>query len=225
MANCPECKNKSSCFKFLKPLELDFANNRRVELTYKKGEHIAKQGSFLTHVLFLQTGLVKIYKEIPGDFNLILTIYSDGHYIGLPHLFSSETFQYSVAALEDSVICAIDRTVFEELILSNPQFGREILSTVNQRTLYHYNKIVTMTRKQLNGSMADALLYLADEVFHANRFKLSLTRKDLGEFAGMSHMSAVRVIKSFTRSGIIAEERGCLEILDKKTLETLSKNG
>ena len=207
-------------------LELELADAHRVELKYKKGEHIAKQGSFVTHVLYLQKGLIKIYIETEQENDIILNIFSGGDYIGLPNLFTNAPLQYSVAAIEDSIICAIDKTVIENLILQNGKFAKTIIQTLNNCTFYHYRRLISASQKQLNGRLADVLLHLANQVYHSDTFKLSLTRKELAEFAGMSVMSVVRTLKDFIQNNIIAEENNnTFKIIDKTKLESYSKYG
>jgi len=224
--SCAICGAKSVCFKQLSLLELELADAHRVELKYKKGEHIAKQGSFVTHVLYLQKGLIKIYIETEQENDIILNIFRGGDYIGLPNLFTNAPLQYSVAAIEDSIICAIDKTVIENLVLQNGQFAKTIIQTLNNCTLFHYRRLISASQKQLNGRMADALLHLANQVYHSDTFTLSLTRKELAELAGMSVMSVVRTLKNFAQNNIIAEEsNNIFKILDKDKLESYSKYG
>lgn len=224
--SCAICGAKSACFKQLSVLELELADAHRVELKYKKGEHIAKQGSFVTHVLYLQKGLIKIYMETEQESDIILNIFRGGDLIGLPNLFTNVPLQYSVAAIEDSLICAIDKTVIENLVLQNGHFAKSIIQTLNNCTLFHYRRLISASQKQLNGRMADALLHLANVVYHSDTFTLSLTRKELAELAGMSMMSAVRTLKDFAQNNIIAEEsNNIFKILDKAKLESFSKYG
>ncbi|PKP05035.1 MAG: hypothetical protein CVU11_02515 [Bacteroidetes bacterium HGW-Bacteroidetes-6] len=223
--SCPFCDTKSACFKKLSPLELEVADMRRAELRYRKGEHIAKQGSFVTHILYLQKGLVKVYMEMEGDNDLILNIFSGGDLIGLPNLFTNAPLQYSVAAIEDSVVCAIDKKVIEDLVKNNGDFAQSIIENINGCTLYHYKRLITASQKQLNGRMADALLHLSEKVYKSDDFNMALSRKELAELAGMSMMSAVRVIKDLEQNGIIAENGGRISILDRSKLESLSKYG
>ena len=62
-----------SCFDLLSPEEKELVDTRSVLVNYKKGEMICKQGSFASHIMYLEKGLVKIYLEgNPKD--LILTI-------------------------------------------------------------------------------------------------------------------------------------------------------
>lgn len=224
--SCAVCGSKSYCFEQLSILELELTDAHRVELKYKKGEHIAKQGSFVTHVLYLQKGLIKIYIETEQENDIILNIFRGGDLIGLPNLFTNAPLQFSVAAIEDSVICAIDKSVIENLILQNGLFAKAIIQNLNTCTLFHYRRLISASQKQLNGRMADALLHLANSVYNSDQFTLSLTRKELAELAGMSMMSAVRTLKDFAQNNIIAEEsNNIFRILDKTKLESYSKYG
>ena len=223
--SCPECGAKSVCFRQLSMLELEVADANRVQLHYRKGENIAKQGAFVTQILYLQKGLVKVYMETNGDNDMILNIFNEGSLIGLSNIFSNAPMQYSVAAIEDSVICAIDKKVIEEMVKNNGEFAKSIIEDINKCTFYHFKKLIAATQKQLNGRMADALLHLSDEVFHSENFEMVLSRKELAELAGMSMMSAVRVIKDLEQNGIIAENNGHLIISDREKLEKLSIYG
>ncbi len=223
---CAACDLKSGCFKQLSLLELDLADAHRVELKYKRGEHIAKQGSFVTHIFYLQKGLIKIYIETEQDNDIILNIFSGGDLIGLPNLFTNAPLQYSVAAIEDSVICAIDKSVIEKLVLQNGNFAKAIIQSINQCTQFHFQRLISASQKQLNGRLADALLHLANVVYKSDTFILSLTRKELAELAGMSMMSVVRTLKDFVQNNIIQEgKQGYFKILDKAKLESYSKYG
>jgi CRP/FNR family transcriptional regulator len=223
--SCLLCNNKSECFKQLTDNELVFANSNRAEISYRKGEMIAKQGNFYTHILYLQSGMVKVYKELPDSSNLILSIFGVGSLIGLPFLFKNQILDYSVAALEDTTICAIDRHAFEKLIHENGEFAAEVVNQLNYCTLYNYDRLVSLTHKQLNGRFADTLLYLSRVVYKANPFILTLSRKDLAEYTGVSVMSVIRAIKDFKNDGIIDINGNKVEILDFNQLERISKTG
>lgn len=223
--SCLLCNNKSECFRQLSDSQLDFANSNRAEISYRKGEMIAKQGNFYTHILYLQSGMVKVYKELPDGSNLILSIFGVGSLIGLPFLFKNQILDYSVAALDDTTICAIDRHAFEKLIHENGEFAAEVVNQLNQCTLYNYDRLVSLTHKQINGRFADTLLYLSRVVYKANPFNLTLSRKDLAEYTGVSVMSIIRAIKEFKNDGIIDISGNRVEILNFSQLERISRTG
>jgi len=223
--SCLLCLNKSECFRQLSNNELVFANGSRVEISYRKGEMIAKQGNFYTHILYLQSGMVKVYKELSDGSNLILSIFGVGSLIGLPFLFKNQILDYSVAALQDTTLCAIDRHTFEKLIQQNGAFSTEVVNQLNNCTIYNYDRLVSLTHKQLNGRFADTLLYLSRVVYKSNPFTLTLSRKDLAEYTGVSVMSIIRAIKDFKSDGIIEINGNKVEILDFNQLERISKTG
>ena len=224
-SNCLQCVNKSYCFRQLKTKELDFINSERVELSYKKGEIISKQGAFVTQILFVKKGLTKVYKEIDNNNNLIFNIFPAGNLIGLPTLFNKNLMQFTVAAVEDTVICAINKDAFEKLILENGKFATAIITTLNRCFLFNFDKLVSLTQKQLNGRLAEILIFLADKIYKSDHFKLTLTRKDLSEITGMSVMSIIRVIKEFKNDGLIEDKNGKIKLLNKEILHKISLLG
>jgi len=223
---CARCKTKSMCFEQLSLSELNQANDNRVQIQFKKGETISKQGSFVTHVMYLKSGFAKVYKETDLNHSLILDIIPNGKLIGLTSLYNSDNIaRFSVAALENAVVCSIDRTTIEKLVLKNSQFAQTVITSLNKESLQFYDKMASLTQKQMNGRVADALLYLSDHIFKSKRFKMILSRKDLADFTGMSMMSVVRTLKDLKSEHIIKDDKGYIEILDKKTLQQISLKG
>lgn len=222
---CISCVSKSLCFSKLTEDELKLVDSNKVELRYRKGEIIAKQGSYVNQILYLQKGLVKVYKEVRDDNNLILTIFPSGSLIGLPSLYSDSKMQYSVAAIVDSVVCAMDKKMFEDFIQHNGKFASAVIANMNRCMLYNFDKIISFTQKQMSGRIAEALLFLSDNIFHSDKFNMELSRKDLAEFTGMSVMSVVRGIKDFKESGIIKDENSVIEIINREKLMKISISG
>ncbi|PLX22283.1 MAG: hypothetical protein C0599_06705 [Salinivirgaceae bacterium] len=222
---CFNCQNKAISFEKLLYEELQEVSENKVHLAFKKGEIIAKQGAFITHVMYLKTGLAKIYKEVDYRSNLIYSIHKTGNLLGLSSLFGESNFEHSIAALEDSLVCAIDRGIIERLIKQNGDFASKVLENVNSDLQLCRDKMASLTMKQLNGRLADTLLYLSYDVYDSDEFNLSLSRKDLAEMSGMSTMSVVRTLQDFQKEGYIENENHMMKILNKKALHDLSQTG
>jgi CRP/FNR family transcriptional regulator len=75
------------------------------------------------------------------------------------------------------------------------------------------------------GRMADALLYLQDEIFLQPKFQMILSRSDLAELSAMSKESAVKVLRDFQKDGLIRISDHEIEILDHETLSKISRIG
>jgi len=224
--SCIFCTNKSSCFNQLGDNELELSNEHRVQLNFKQGETIFKQGSFANHVHFVKKGLVKLYMEIPhSDKNLVLNILPAGHLIGLPSIYGNKVYTYTATAIENSTICVIENETIKELIENNGKFAAEIIKTMNYCSNSTFSRFISLTHKQLNGRLADALIYLSEDIYKSPIFNLSLSRADLGELTGMSTMSVVKVIKDFKDNNIIKNEDGMIEIMNMTLLKRISEIG
>lgn len=221
---CLICKSKSSCFTHLNVDELGLVDNNRLEVKYRSGELICKQGSFASHILFLKKGLVKVYLEGKSK-NHILSITSKGNLIGLPSLFGDPIFHYSVVAYEDSAVCHIDINVFKKFIHENAQFSAELIKLINENTINNYERFLSVTQKNMPGRFADVLLYFSDQIYKSTSFSLSLSRKDLAEFSSMSVESLSRTIKDFNDNNIVSVKGKNFEIVDRSRLIEISLHG
>lgn len=222
--DCIKCKYKSSCFKTLSDEELNYVNENRVEVDFKTGEIICKQGTFATNIFYLRTGLVKLYIE-GNPKNLIVKVIPQGNLIGLPALSDNNTFQYSVSAYVDTTVCMIDISVFQTILEKNSFFAKEVLNVVNKNTIQNYERFFSLTRKHLHGRLADILLCLSVRIYKSREFKLDLGRKDLAEITGMSTESVIRLLKEFKDSNLISISGKSIKILDKERLINISEKG
>ncbi len=88
-----------------------------------------------------------------------------------------------------------------------------------------YTAISKLTNKQMNGRMADALLYL-DAVQHEGQAVfVNLSRKDISDFAGVSTESAIKLLKNFEKDGLISLEEKDIVLLQHQALEEISRKG
>ncbi len=222
---CTVFENRFSCFDKLTPKQKELINEHQVEVTYKKGEIICKQGSLATNIMCLKEGLVKVYLE-GSHKNLILKIIPANNLIGLPSLIDGNNiFSYSVSTYTESKLCQIDINIFKQLLHKNASFASKIINIINENTLQIYGRFYCLTSKQMHGKLADILLCLSQRVFQSNSFTLDLTRLELAELTGMSTESVIRILKEFKDEGLIKEHGRTFEIIDLKTLSKISEVG
>jgi len=214
-----------SCFDLLTPEEKDLVDTRSVLVNYKKGEMVCKQGSFASHIMYLEKGLVKIYLEgNPKD--LILTITPQKNLMGLQSLYEgNDTFLYSISTYTDSSVRLIDIQMFKQLLKQNPLFAYRILNILNESTSQSYGRFFSLTHKQLHGRLADILLCLSRKIFKSESFDLPLTRSDLSDLTSMSTESVIRILKDFKDDRIIDMNNKSITLLDLPRLDSISAKG
>ncbi len=213
------------CFEKLTEEEKILLEEHSVQIQYKKGEVICKQGSFASHIMLMVTGLAKVFIE-GGSNSLVLKLIPDGNFIGMASISADQnTFQYSASAYIDSVIKQIDITVFRKLINENPKFAAEIIDILNSNSLQIYGRFFCLTQKQAYGRLADIILCLADRVFKSNEFDLPLSRKDLAELSGMSQETVIRMLNKFSAEGLIQMDGKKFNVVDYIRLKQISDKG
>lgn len=213
------------CFDLLTAEERTMIDSTSAVVNYKKGETICKQGSFASHIMYIEKGLVKVYLEGPPK-DLILTITPKFNLLGLQSLFEGNNkFLYSVSTYTDTTIRMIDIQVFKQILRQNAVFGYRITSILNEGTAQGYGRFFSLTQKQLHGRLADILLCLSKRIFKSESFDLPLSRSDLSDLTCMSTESVIRIMKEFKDDGIIETSNKSVALLDIPRLERISDKG
>ncbi len=222
---CTVGNDKLDCFRELTPEQRKLVDENLVEILFKKGENICKQGSFASHIMVMKKGLAKIYIEGSGE-ELILKILPAVNIIGLPFLAEGNShFHYSAKAYLDSTIQIIDINIIRKIIQENSSFAAKIINLMGENNIITYGRFFCLTKKQTYGRLADILLCLAFRVYKEKSFPLDLTRKELAELANMSLETSTRILTKFKADKLITIKDGMVNILDPDRLTVISNNG
>ena len=130
-ASCNTCAFRSLLFENLTVDQLIDLNTNKVEKRYQKGEVVAEQGSPINEFLYLKNGLVKVVKKDGMGKEHIISIAKPLNFIGLLSVFSSNEYQYTITAIEDSTLCFINLEILKETIRENGNFALEVLEKIN----------------------------------------------------------------------------------------------
>jgi CRP/FNR family transcriptional regulator len=219
------CDIKAPCFQMLSPEELELVRDSKTQVLFRKGDNLSKQGAFASYILFVIKGLAKQYIEGDGIKNFNLRIIKPGEFVGLSTVFTKNTFSYSSIALTDCHVLLVENEVVENIIRKNGSFGFNITKRYCEQNANLFSTISSIIYKQMNGRMADTLLYLNSfKTENVEIFQL-LSRKDIADFAGVSTESAVKLLKTFEKDGYIVLNEKDIEILDSEALQKISKRG
>ena len=222
--NCYECNEIENCF--LQDIEKidEFFKSSKTHINYNKGETIIKEGSRVSNILYIIDGLVKVYIEGPNR-NIIIKILKPRDFIGLSSLYGDDLYYFSAAALNKVKVCSIDREEIKDLISISCDFSRTAASWYCNNYNTMLTKCLNLGFKQLNGKLATTLLYLSKKEFKDYDIFQHITRKDLAELSGMANENVARILTEFSNENIIKITGRKIEILDIKTLKTISKRG
>jgi CRP/FNR family transcriptional regulator len=222
--DCRHCFKRSPLFSLLSEQELDKLNNARAEVNFKKGEIIYKQGSPLSHLVILNNGYGKIFIEGAKGRNLILSYVKKYHLNGGVGVFIDYRHHSSMMAVTDCGACFIDIHEFKSVLKSNSEFMDGYIKERNEKVLHTYEQFSILTQKNIEGRMAESLMYLSEHIFDEQAIE-HISKKELGELTAMTLESATRVLKDFKDDGIIEMEGQKITIINRKALDKISLHG
>lgn len=200
-------------------------NQHKTRITYLKGENIFKQGAFAPYVIYIVSGLVKVYLQTGYDKQINISIARSGEFLAFSSIFGENIHTYSTQAIKDAEICMIEKDNLKEALLGNPEFALQITSKNYRNERHLFEIIKNLSYKQMRGKLATVLLYLShDEFLDENIFEY-LSRQDIADFASISTESAIKFLKEFEKEEIIKLNGKNIIIANHEKLELVSKNG
>lgn len=210
---------------FISEKDFDKLEKTSVKLNFKKGETILKQGGMPSHIVYLDKGIVKFNYENGVNKNLILTIVSAPKILGGANLFYKDNNLFSIIAVEDCEVVMIDSKVVENVLMDNSKFAMMMFQIASEMFKKSVMNFISLAHKQKEGRIADIVLYLAEEVYRSNSFVLSLTRKEIAEFAGCSTENVIITFSKWQTEKIVSLEGKLMVVNDLEKLKHISKIG
>lgn len=219
------CDINAPCFQVLGPEEIELVRSSKTQVHFRKGDNLTKQGAFASYVLFVADGLARQYLE--GENNKVynLRIIQQGEFVGLSSAFVKNTFDYSTVALTDCMAFLVEKQAIETVVSQNGLFASNFIQRFCEQASGLYGTIRNVLYKQMNGRLAETLLYLNGfkaqnpEIFHL------LSRKDIADFAGISMESTVKLLKGYEKDGLIELKDKDIRLLKSETLQEISLRG
>ena len=145
--------------------------------------------------------------------------------LGLENVLNEDINLFSIIAIEDSMGCQIDLNKVKVLAMKNKNFLISLTKLSTDMFRNSIYNVISLAHKQINGRIADILLFLARDIYHSNTFTLSISRQELAEFAGCSKENVIKSLRSLNRDNIIRISGKEIEILDIKKLIKISQKG
>lgn len=222
---CNTCAFRSVLFSQLSDDELIDMNLNKVEKKFYTKETVVEQGQPIKEFLYLKEGLIKLVKKDGVAKEHIISIAKPLNFIGFLSVFSQEQYQYSITAIEDSVLCFIDLELFKNTVRNNGDFALEILEKFSKVSDDIIQFRMMIDRRQLRGRIAYILVMLAKQVYFKSKFNLPLSRKEIAELIDMSTENVIRILSEFRKDKILRIDGSCIDILNMGQLERICRFG
>lgn len=208
--------------------ELTAAQKQLVEehstiLEFSPNETIIKQGIAASHILYLESGMVKLSIS-QQQRQTIFKIVPAQSFIGIMCSFVKKCFDFSAVAIKTCRVRLIDRNIFEQLIRENGNFAVRMVELMSLSTNKIVHDLVNLSQKNVDGALSTILLDLG-RILKSRCYQIPFTRQELADIIGYSKESVINSMSSLQRDGIIRVSAKNLEIIDEERLERIGRHG
>ncbi|MBN2747600.1 MAG: Crp/Fnr family transcriptional regulator [Bacteroidales bacterium] len=221
---CRETNEIQACFSVITDEQKKYFDDNSNQVTYFKGETIFKQGTVNNSIMYIRRGLVKLSIQSNEKY-IILSLKTKNHFVGFETFRHSEGSPYTVTALEDTDVTLVSKEVIANLLNQNRALSNEVIKLINNHVIVTYDRMFSLTQKQLHGRLADILLCLSRNIYASDTFELPLSRKDLAALTSMAPESVIRILKDFKTDNLINTIGKTIKLLNIPMLEKISAVG
>ena len=205
-------------FENLNDEQIDVLSNFSFISKYEKDSILFYETDLKTNLLFLVSGLIKIYKYDKFDNEIFLYhIYSNSLISELSNLNTNEIYCFSNASfIEDSVVLSIDFLKLQEHFLNNNLLVKELMNSLLKKT----NQLQSLVNRELVFDATAKVAYML--VSDLNMFN-KLKRQDVSFMLHIQPETLSRVLKKLSRDNIIEIENQQVIIKDEIALNSIFK--
>jgi CRP-like cAMP-binding protein len=175
--------------------------------TYKKGESVFKQGEKANKLYIVCSGKIKIYKNTIEGKEQILYILSEGDFIGAFNLLKEDEFDFNAVALENTTVSMLEKSSFDEIVLSNPSITLKIFEKAYERIIKAESLVERLSSSNPDAKVIGLLVDLCENFGTQTEdgilLTLSINREEMGSYAGIARETMSRKLGLFQEMGLI----------------------
>jgi CRP-like cAMP-binding protein len=212
----------------LTPDERQFLRSNYTVHHFRKNEMIQIEGEIPTHMMVLESGKAKVYKEGVGSRAQIIRMLKPGEHFGYRAIIANEPYNTNVSAFEASTVYMIKAEIFISILKNNNAYCYRFLEEMATDLAASDARTVNLTQKHIRGRLAEALLMLRKSYGleeDGATISIYLSREDLANLSNMTTSNAIRTLSNFVNEHVIAMDGRKLKIIDEEQLVRISKMG
>lgn len=213
-------------FSSLTPSQVEQLKLEEINKSFKKGETIFREGSYPNALYVVYRGIVKLHKYGDNGKEQIIRFAQGGDLLGYRSLISGQPYAATATAVEETKLFKIPRDTFFNLVKDNHDFALKIMKLLSTDLQEAEKKLVYMAQKSVREKVAEALLVLNNTfgLDNDNVINAKLTRKEIGDMAGVTTESTIRTISDFNKENLIKIDGRKIIINDLEKLKREIKN-
>lgn len=192
---------------------------------YQKGEYLFQLGDGFDAIYAVRSGSVKTYTQDDNGDEQITGFYLAGEIMGLDAVHEGN-HPCSAIALETTSVCKIPFNNLENLSSQLPSLQHQLLRIMSKEITEDQALLILLGQKSAEERVAAYLVNMSDRMeargFSAHEFNLSMSRKDIGNYLGLTIETISRTFSHLQQKNMINSQRKHIEILDTENLRKMA---
>lgn len=224
LSNIPWYWNRIQLFDGVTEAQRAFIGSAE-RLEFRRGQVIFSDSDPANYVYFLELGTVKIYHLSPEGEVTIFWFCVPGELFGAGGLAGAERQSVHALATTRTVVYALKRSDFDELLRAHPQLAINVLRLVGARLRLACDAVTDNATRRTDARLARVLLRLAQQWGSPSgatvHFGAPITNQELANMVGASRQTVNRILKEFQHAGWLDFDRRKIILLQPATLYDL----
>ena len=174
------------------------------------------------NIYLVKEGRIKLLRANAEGREMILDILGPGEIFGELALADEELRSHSAEAVDDALVCIINRKDFEGILQRHPEMALRVLKLVGLRRRELEMRLEDLVFQPLAGRLAIGLLWQAQRhgVTEANGgIRIPLTQTDLANLIGASREAVAEQLKEMRVLGLIKTSYRTIRLTDQEGLK------
>lgn len=199
----------------------------RLGKVFPSGTVLFREGEQGKEMFVIQTGKVKISKEVRGE-EQSLAVIGAGEFFGEMAIFNNKPRSATATVLEESKMLVIDPKTFEAMIRGNTEIAVRMIKKLAQRLQETDDQIESLMLKDANSRVVHILARLADTTGQKTPegVKVGVNLSELAGKCGLESKQVEEVVTKIAKSKLLAVQPDGILISDvdklRKYLEYLT---
>ena len=183
---------------------------------YHRGQVIFYEGNPPLAFYCIRSGVVKLYKSGKRDRRVAIRLLGSGEVLGYRAILANEPYAATAEAVERTVVCAIAKDAFEEILRDDTQLAFRLIAKLATELRISEDELVSRTQRPVRQRTARFFLWVIEALQNKsedkNRITLPLLREEMAQMIGTTPETLSRVLREFTTRKILK--------IDRKTAES-----
>jgi CRP-like cAMP-binding protein len=179
--------------------------------TYAAGQIIASTGEPIQGAYLVTKGRTRVYRLSPQGRELTLNYVGPGGSLNLGPVFDGGLSLATVEAVTDTIVYAIPCNQFREIVRDYPEIAAAVLESLadSERSLSELAESLGLYPVR-----ARLARFLVSSTSDGTRLSMPWTQHEIAAYLGTVRDVIGRMLRSFSREGLIRWEKGRLVVTD-----------